>query len=212
MLGVFARYLSKSKATWWAQQKAKFQEEFAVQLTTIQDAQAKVLHELQREHQVKTDDLDRLKRQLDEEEKELSTRRVRAAHASQELRTQLQLLEAKAAPDRVWVEAFSRGYEKAWDTVWPVMSQGVLKLEAIIEQRAIEATLARLDAMITQRAERLGQTQVREKVELLGKRQEFLTKQHAAQTAPDRERYAHYLTALDWMLNGTPVHSDQSVP
>ena len=212
MIPFLSNYLSKSKCAWLAHQERLLRDEFAPQLQTFRDAYARQLEELNTQGtalQAKFQALQQLQAQCEAQDVILQDRRVAVEKANEELRTQLRLLEAKASPDSVWVEAFSRGFEKAWDAMWPIMSSGVAGMKALIEQQAIDATLERLDQTVLTRAEALGQVQVREKQDLLAKQQEFTSKRDTAKLPADKERYSHYLTALDWILYANGVHSDQ---
>jgi G:T/U-mismatch repair DNA glycosylase len=138
-------------------------------------------------------------------------RKVELAQLNVELKQQIRLLEAKAKPDSVWVEAFSRGYEKAWDTLAPLMMSGVEKSKEMIRRVAIDETLANLSGPIQQKAIAMGQLDVREKSELLTKYEMFRQKRDAATKPEERDKYSHYLTALEWALNGHQLPQDQTL-
>ena len=47
------------------------------------------------------------------------------------------------------------------------------------------------------------------KVDLLAKQDEFRKKRAATKLPAEREKYDHYLTALEWMLNGHQLPQNQ---
>ncbi len=208
----FSSLFKNVEAKWLASQESKLKAEFAPQLQALRETQRRQLEDLTRQSttlQEKYRELERMQAQMLDQEAILADRKVRVEQANEECRTQLRLLEAKASPDSVWVEAFARGYEKAWETVWPIMASGVQNTKALIEQKAIEETLARLDTLITQRAVALGNVRAMDVQALEQKRREFHQKAEASTSSSDREKYANYQTALDWMLNANGVHQDQ---
>lgn len=59
-----------------------------------------------------------------------------------ELHQQIKLIEAKASPDRVWCEAFSLGFSKAWDMIEQVQMDGLLRARKVIEDKAINRAIS----------------------------------------------------------------------
>ncbi len=43
-----------------------------------------------------------------------------------------------------YIKGFQSGYEKAWDTILPLISEGLKKSHGTIERHAIDQTLERL--------------------------------------------------------------------
>lgn len=200
------------KNKWLATQDAKLKAEFAPQLAALQETCQRQVGDLQQQSaqfKEKYQELERMQVQLADQEQILSDRRIAVEKANEELRTQLRLLEAKAAPDRVWVEAFSRGYQIAWETMWPIMADGVQNLRSVIEQKAIEETLTRLDPLIAERAGQLGVIRPQAIQTVLQKQTEFQQKRETAKSVGEQEKYDHYLTAMEWFLHADGLHSNQ---
>lgn len=109
---------------------------------------------------------------------------------------------SKSSSDE-WVAGFGAGYRAAWDTMFPLMREGVEKSKDAIRTAAIDETIARLDATIAQRLENTGRASLQPVAALLSKQEQFRLAKDAATTLPeDQVKYEHYLTCLDWMLNG----------
>ena len=202
------------KAQWVASQEAKLQAEFAPRLQQLQavlqeneDALSTRLARVTQEAQ----DVEVRSRDVRDLEQRLQDRKEELARVSEETRTQIRLLEAKASPDSVWVEAFSRGYEKAWETMWPFFESNLTRVKEVIRRVAIDETLTNLQGEVEKRATALGQVAVKDKVTCLAKQQEFRQKRASAKVPAEREKYDHYLTALEWMLNGHQLPQDQTL-
>ena len=103
-------------------------------------------------------------------------------------------------------DGFAAGYRAAWDTMLPLMQEGVLKSRQAIHDAAVEATLIRLDSLIASRLEATGQTVLRPVAELLSKREQFQIAFQGATAPEERLKYEHYLTAIGWSLNGDRAH------
>ena len=100
------------------------------------------------------------------------------------------------------LQAILTGYRLAWDTMLPLMQEGVLKSRQAIHDAAVEATLARLDDLIAKRLDAVGQVSKRPVAELLSKQEQFQIARDAAKSPEERGKYEHYLTAIAWSLNG----------
>ena len=74
------------------------------------------------------------------QQKRLDDRKLELIQAQDELKIQIRLIEAKASPSSIFIEAFSQGINKAWDLLLPVMSENIDKLKIKMkEDAAIEA-------------------------------------------------------------------------
>ena len=205
----------KLKAQWLASQEVKLQAEFAPQLqhlqATLQENETALSTRLARVTQ-EAQDVEVRSRDVRDLEQRLQDRKEELARQNDELRTQIRLIEAKSSPDSVWVEAFSRGYEKAWETMWPFFESNLTRVKEVIRRVAIDETLQNLHGEVEKRATALGQVAVQDKVTCLAKQQEFRQKRASAKVPAEREKYDHYLTALEWMLNGHQLPQDQTLP
>jgi len=91
---------------------------------------------------------EKLKIQFSEEEvayrlKQLEDRKIELIKTDNEVKMQIKLLEAKSSPNTVWLEAFTQGFSKAWDSINPIMMDNVLKSKKFIEENAIMETIKR---------------------------------------------------------------------
>ena len=214
------------KSKWLAAQEARLAHEYAPRLASARETLQRSAEALTRQQEALTaqaaqqaqqerslterqETLTRAQRDVEDLVCRAQDRRVELTKVQEELKTQIRLTEAKAAPDALWVAAFSRGYEKAWETLAPTMLTGLQHTKQTIEQQAIDATLTRLQSIVLQKAEQLGQCVPPSLPQLLDKQQEFQQKLSQARTAEERMRYTHYLTALDWMLHANGLHPDQ---
>ena len=180
-------FLNSWRSEWWARRTAELTATYAAQEAALKEGLQARVDEAARQQQ----DVAYLERTQQE-------RKVALAAANEDLHTQLRLLEAKAAPDHVWAEAFSLGFSKAWEMMAPLMTDGVRHMEEHIRTTAINETLANLAT--THQLVDAKDIALRSTVELLKKREEFAAKAQAAQGAAG-EKYRHYLTALDWLLS-----------
>lgn len=198
MIALLSNWLSKSKQAWLAKQEAAWQAECRPQLEALHaHAQAK-LGEVRQQGAVldaKLKDAQQLQAHIEAQEAILQDRKVAVEKANDELKTQLRLLEAKASPDSVWVEAFSLGFSKAWDMMLPLMQSGQDRVIEKVKTDAIDRTLRDINP-------------VRPQHELLTKQRELQLKLKSATTSDEIAKYTYYLDALKWSLNGHQLHSD----
>lgn len=131
----------KNKKRWLVEREAKLKEEFRPQLEEIS---------LRIETTEKTikDRLDSLKQreiELEACERRMLDRRLELEKSNKELLDQIRIIEAKASPSAVWESAFTAGFEKAFDTVWSLQTSAVEKVIESVKNKAINATLQRLN-------------------------------------------------------------------
>ena len=205
---------SLSKSEWWKRREAHLHQEFAVQEAILLKTLEERKSDLERQTRSLAHEQELIKRQENDCEslrQRLTDRQVELQRAQEEVKMQIRLTEAKATPDSIWLTAFAKGYEKAWESMWPVMLDGVQKVKQTIEQQAIDATVDRLDETVLQRAEALGHMNVRSLTVIREKRAEFLHKRTQSQDRQIIAKYDYYLEALDWMLNADGLRPHQSV-
>ena len=214
------RWLEEAKAAWWKRQETAWKEAMAPQLQLLQaqltqteealstrlarvTEQEQAAKQLQQETERLKESLERQQRDLEDLLHRQEDRKAELASVNAELKVQIRLIEAKARPDAVWLTAFQAGYEKAWDTMLPLMTEGVQKAQATLYQSVMAAALKTVEPAIEQRVtERLQDIQrLRTFKELTAKRTEFEQKRIAAPVT-DQSRYDHYLEALHWALDG----------
>ena len=202
---ILSKFMQRFRNDWLAKQEAKLKVEFAPKLAAIQEscqsAERSLLQQKNDLDRHKNDldgriqELERIKSQCDSQEIILKDRQVALEKANEELRTQLRLIEAKASPDSVWVEAFSLGYGKAWDTMADIWQSGLAKAVEDARTNAIDQTIRNINP-------------VKPVHELLVKQREMELKRNQAKDDESRQKYDYYLKALGWALNGHSIHQD----
>lgn len=210
---MFLSAWTKIKAQWWQAQEARWREEYVPQFATLKQETEQALEQAS-QHRQEADQLKRdgkhLKESLEHQQRDLEDlmrrqedRKVELASANEELKSQVRLLEAKARPDAIWVEAFRSGYEKAWETMLPIMQGGMKLSNETVRQAALTAALATVEPAVEQRViQKVKDVQkLRTFQELTVKRTELEQKRIAAPVT-DQSRYEHYLEALGWALDG----------
>jgi hypothetical protein len=129
------------KKKWIESREKKMEEEFRPQLEAIRSQIEKTSDDLHaRINRIRLEQAE-----LESLEKRVQDRREDLNRVNQELRDQIRLIEAKAAPDQVWISAFQAGFNKCWDMMWEYQSEQVTKLREKIKSQAITETLERLN-------------------------------------------------------------------
>ena len=142
----------KWKAEWLDRNEFKLAKEFEKDLNELKSSftqtrqdWTKKCADLETESQVEYQKLLMSQEEILELSKRLDDRKVELARINEELRQQLRISEAKASPSNVWAEAFTCGFNKAWDMVIPIMSEGNERMKKLIEDKAITDTLRRMN-------------------------------------------------------------------
>lgn len=201
-LMILSKLYLRYKNKWWARREAELTLACAAQEADLRRELQERLDAVTSQQDAVTrqqDEVTRQQRDVEHLERTQRERKEALAKANEELHTQLRLLEAKAAPDQVWAEAFSHGFSKAWGMMQPLLLDGVKRLEEHIRTTAINETLANLAT--THQLLAAKDITLRSQIELIKKREEFTLKAQAT-TGVEGEKYQHYLTALAWMTNG----------
>ena len=76
--------------------------------------------------------------------KVLEERKLELIQADNDLKNQIKVLEAKAHPSTVYVEAFSQGVSKSLDMLMPIMSENLEKFKTKLKDDAIAEAIKRL--------------------------------------------------------------------
>ncbi len=167
------------------------------------DKEKELRNELTKAHSVIEEKLDKAKKEqdeLEEQEKRVLDRRKELARVNDELKTQIRLIEAKASPDSVWAEAFGHGFSKAWDMMVPVMMSGIEKVKEQIRNQEIEESLPRLNTMVNQRIQELGNYDLKPVAEIIAKKLEFSNKKAKISDTLEQQKYDNFIKTLDWVI------------
>ena len=60
-----------------------------------------------------------------------------------EVSNQVRAIDKKTLPSNIWVEAFTEGWNKAWECMWPLQQEALIKMKRYIEEQAIQSVLDR---------------------------------------------------------------------
>ena len=209
-------FFSQFKNKWLQRMEAQLKREHAQRIAELLDQQTSARQQLNEELTQQLHTLqDELKKRivaaehklvieaetLALREQQLKDRQLEAQRKAEELTHQIRLLEAKASPDQVWTNAFSLGFSKAWDMMYPLMQQGFGKSYDLILNDACEKTLQGLEQAIQHRIEQAKDMKLKHANEVIMKQQEFLQKREQARTPLERDKYEHYLQALEWAMS-----------
>ena len=198
----------KIAENWLESNKKKLEQVYKKDLAAVQEEYDNLL-EAQR-NQVDTlrqsileqeETLSRKKEDVESLQTRVSDRQAELARLNEDLKTQIRLIEAKAAPDTVWTSAFSLGFSKAWDMMLPLMNEGFANSRKVIEDKAISATLAGLEPHILRRLEEAGKLKLKSANELLAKKLELSNRIQLSKDKNEIKYLECYLTALDWILD-----------
>lgn len=188
----FKSLWQSKKTKWLARQEATLQQEFQPRLEALKAAQEVCLEVVARqtaEAEAALQKVERLRQSVADSEVLLQDRQVAVRQASEELRQQLRLLEAKASPTEVWSQAMATGYRAALETLTPLMREGMSTMLEKVRQDAIDQTVKNINPL-------------RPVHELLVKRKELEAKRDTLKGKPEQTRYLTLLEALEWALNG----------
>mgnify|MGYP001564776429 CR=1 FL=1 len=189
----FASFFQSKKISWQKAREEKWKKEY-------------LSKEL--EHVDKLSILERKKADLDDIEKRIIDRKIELETANKELKEQIRLMEAKAKPDSVWIQAFGMGFSKAWDMSLPIMSDGIENLKEKIRTKAIDDTLDGLESTIEKRIERAKLFDLKPVNEVISKKEYFQNLKNSVKTEKEKEKCQHYIEALDWLINGNVSKKD----
>lgn len=92
--------------------------------------------------------LNRQESDLEDLKKRNNDRRIELEKVNEELKAQIRLIEAKARPDSLFIEAFSLGVSKSWDSLTPIITANFDRLKDKIKNDAIEETRKQLEPLI----------------------------------------------------------------
>ena len=200
MIGQFKkRWMERQEAIWQAQ----YHE-------TEQDWKKK-LDDLDSGLKLKAELLQRDQASLDDITKRVQDKREELERANQELKEQIRLIEAKASPDSVWVEAFSQGFSKAFDMASVIHQKGLDKLLEQARDSAIDQAIASLDAVVAKRIQEAGSINLQLPHVLLTKRRVFEQKLSQSKSEDRKAQCKYYIEVIDWVIgaqNGDQVHTD----
>lgn len=141
----------KWKEEWFLRNQKSLETEFQSRFENITSTFDKTMKEHEQKYQIayeeakkkyqliihQQDDINELSKRLEE-------RKLALNHENEELKIQLKIIEAKSSPSNVWVEAFTAGFNKAWDMIL-LQNEGFEKVKKLIEDKAISETLGRLN-------------------------------------------------------------------
>lgn len=75
----------------------------------------------------------------------IESRKQELIKVDNELKTQIKLIEAKAHPSEVWVQAFTAGVTKSWDLIQPFMIENIEKIKKHLYDDAYNKAIGNLN-------------------------------------------------------------------
>ena len=145
---MFSKLISVWKAEWLQKNVKSLLSEHQTELSSLLESQASDLKALEDKHIL---NVARIQEDLDFQEQRLSDRRLELLKASDDLKTQIRLLEAKASPDQVWASAFSTGFSKALEMLPELSSETKKRLTDSIRDDILD----NLSSLVDKRAREL---------------------------------------------------------
>jgi len=137
---MFKKLIESWKNEWLLKKNQELSVEYASRLeSSIKILQDKIKEETDKQNSILRS-IEFKNQELKLQEERLHKRELELIAAQDNLKKQIELLEAKASPTSVWADAFGKGMEKSWDLLLPVMLDNIEKLKSKIrEDAAIEA-------------------------------------------------------------------------
>ena len=145
------------------------------------------------------------RKDIEDLNKRVSDRKAELEHANQELREQIRMIEAKAAPNQIWATAFTSGFNKAWDMMIPLQMHGIDLAISKIKSDTTDKVLRGLEPAITNRLNQASNTALKPANLLIVKKREFEAKLSQARVESDKLKYKQYLEVIGWILNGQDI-------
>jgi hypothetical protein len=142
---IFAKFISKWKAQWLIDHEAKLCKEFDGQIELLKDSLTATISEWNKKKDALIKEIERESAEFSLQQNEYSILLKKLEMSKKSVEDQVRLLEAKSSPTNVWTDAFTAGFNKAWDMMLPIMQEGVLKSKKVIEDTAIQETLKRIN-------------------------------------------------------------------
>jgi hypothetical protein len=184
---IFSDYQAKEKAL-----IAEMDEKYVAMRDTLREGQAEIEERFEK--------MKKNQRDIDDLEKRVLDRRNDLNRINDELKVQIRLIEAKAMPDSIWINAFSKGFEKAWDTMLPFMTQGVDNAKDAIRNHELENSFPRLNALVENKVKELGDLHLIETAKVEAKRSEFEMRLPRVTDIIERQKLENFIQVLNWCL------------
>lgn len=151
---IIDKIINRWKEDWWKKEAENISREYQSKRNELQ---SRLDEEILEVHKSWKSRYEILSQEILSEEKKISLKQEEVAYrlktledrnlelikTDNEVKMQIKLLEAKASPNAVWLEAFTQGFSKAWDSMNPIMMENVYKTKKAIEERAIMDILNR---------------------------------------------------------------------
>ena len=148
------RWIEGLKQEWFKRNEARLLLEYAPQLDALEERLSSRKSSLENE-------LNLIQSKFEEDiqhfTQRVEDRKLDLIRCNEDLKNQIRLIESKASPSNVWAEAFSAGFSKAWDCIWPLLQEGVLKSKEFIRNQAIDEARSNIEAAVLSRLEQAQQ-------------------------------------------------------
>lgn len=142
------KLLNRWKEEWWERRRESISAEYSFreeslmkELQSTLDEKKDYLNSSLREVNDHSIELDYKKKDLEELTRRLDERKLELEEANSDLQDRLRLLEAKAHPSSIWTEAFTAGFNHAWNTMKPLVFENLERSKKLIYDMAVEETI-----------------------------------------------------------------------
>lgn len=142
------KLLNKWKEEWWERHRESILAEYSFreeslmkELQSTLDEKKDYLNSSLKEVNDHSIELDYKKKDIQELKLRLDERKIELEEANDDLQDQLRMLEAKAHPSAIWTEAFTAGFNHAWNTMKPLVFENLERSKKLIHDMAVEETI-----------------------------------------------------------------------
>ena len=137
----------KWKEEWLDRNELKLAKEYESALNelkatlkaTVDDEEAKLIS-LKNSFDIKKQSLIFSQNEVEEMTSRCDHKNRELARLNEELLTQIRIAEAKLSPEGVWAQAFTAGFNKAWDMMY-LQNEGFDRVKKLVREEAINSTL-----------------------------------------------------------------------
>lgn len=196
--------LGAIKKKLWAKLESDMEKDFESQKISLEKKHREKLDDYKKELTEKEYERELGKRRLDDETKEQLDLKVRYEKANNDLREQIKLIEAKASPDNVYIEAFTLGFSKAFDMLEDVIGHGFRKSKDALINKVKDEERTKVDKIVKERIEKIDSYKLKEKAKILDKIKSFRNSLVQAERLKDVgsiNKFKYYIEALEWRFD-----------
>ena|SRR3990167_3726490 len=130
-------WIDRWKEEWLNRNEYKLSQQFESDLSELKDIFESTKSDLSK----KINEIESKKFELDILSKTLDNQKQDILLKESELRKQISALNQRYTPETAFLEGFSQGVSKTWDSIYPIIYDQVIKSKKLIYDLAVEETL-----------------------------------------------------------------------